>query len=190
MDNSLEASVSGPGWTAEVHNTEHTVYAVLYTEEGGRSLKVTFDPREDGPNVYTNLDVWTKPADQAISESDKTVLIERLSLALNAYFKNDTWRLWTASWPRFPLAWKGPELFFIEYAADKWVQYSEPGRSMVLPCKTLPSDTVGAVPAVQVDKTEQPMWAYPTSAGAVSPTDWERIQQRLAEAKEFHLEWV
>lgn len=190
MDADIRAAVSGPGWKAEVVHVEHTVYAVVYRQEDGHLLRIPFDPREDGTELYTDLKAWTEPAGEALPASARPAVVERLLQALLAFSPKDPWRIWDQVWPRFPLAWVNrPETFLIEHS-DTWLQYSEVGRSIVLPCTLIPVQVAGEKPRLQVHPPTSPTWTFPETAGVISPADWKRILQHLGEFDRARIEWV
>lgn len=190
MNTEIVATVSGPGWTAVVEHPGHTAYVIVYRQDTGKTLRVPFDPREDGTDVVANLKEWTEPTGTELPDVEKPKIIEALTQALNAFFVRDDWRLWTATWPRFPLAWKGAQHFLIEHWPDKWLQYSEIGRSILLDCEAQRFVGANTPPHVRVHKPKKPVWSYPPEAGEIESEEWQRIQTRLEQWPNIVLEWM
>ncbi|MCC7537180.1 MAG: hypothetical protein IT379_13240 [Deltaproteobacteria bacterium] len=168
----------GPGWHVVIRHEEHTVYFLDYEDDAGTRSSVRFDPREDGPNVYLP---------EALSSEGE--ILDRLATALDGFFPHDSWYLWTATWPRFPLRWKGAHDHVVEHWPPSRLQYGERGRGIDLVCEPLGSDPSGR-PRVRVHLPPVLQWAFPPGAGALDAAERARVVERLAASTAVSVELV
>lgn len=173
---------AGAGWRVDFRNPEHTVHFLDYEDDDGIRFSVRFDPREDGPSVYLSIES-VGLADGALAtgrELDR--ILDRLAIALDGFFPHDTWNLWTATWPRYPLRWKGPHDHLVEHWPPSRVQYGEPGRAIDLVCAQIGTDGTGR-PLVRISLPAELRWDYPPGGAALDAAERARVVDRLRASK-------
>lgn len=174
-----------PDATVRVVHRGETRHHIDYRDDSGLHLEVPFDPREDGPHVYVALEI-AQGTSGPVNGAALDVVLDRMAEALDGFFPHDEWRMWTQSWPRFALRWKGERPYLVECWPPRWLQYGEPGRGIALDCD--PTRTSGT--RVRAFVPRSPRWSFPPDAGPIDPAHWSLVCDRLRTLEGWDVELV